>query len=98
MIIDIKELKDRIIDELSDAVEYMEKAVENKKTDWGAWFCSMSKNELEHANILLKIFNKLEKPENITEAAHTEMYKSIMDSYITHMNKIEALRKLYWSD
>ena len=97
MVMDIKELKEKIIDELSDAVNYMEKAVEHKESEWGHWFCSMSKNELEHANILLKMFNKSEKPEGITESAHNDMYKSIMDSYITNMNKIEGLKKLYWS-
>ena len=98
MVIDIKEMKDRILDELSDAVSYMEKAVEHKGTEWGTWFCSMSRNELEHANILLKMFNKAEKPDNLTEVAYTEMYKSIMESYITHMTKIETLKKIYWSD
>lgn len=98
MVIDLKDTKERILDELADAVEYMEKAVEHKGTEWGSWFCSMSKNELEHANLLLKMFNKAEKPDSLTEAAHTDMYKAIMDAYITHMNKIEALKKLYWSE
>lgn len=95
--IDLKETKTRILDEVKDAVMYMEKAVEHKGTEWGTWFCSMSKNELEHANILLKMFNKTEKPENVTEAEHKAMYQEIMDAYIDSMTKIESMKKLYWN-
>lgn len=97
MVIDLKETKTRILDEINDAVTYMEKAVEHKGSEWGMWFCQMSKNELEHANILLKIFNKAEKPETLTEADHKQMYNEIMDSYVDNMSKIEAMKKLYWS-
>lgn len=98
MTIDLKETKNRILDEVKDSVAYMEKAVENKGTEWGTWFCMMSKNENEHANILLKIFTKAEKPETVTEAEHKQMYKEIMDEYIDGMTKIESLKKLYWSE
>lgn len=97
MVIDLKETKTRILDEIGDAVSYMEKAVEHKDDMWGSWFCQISTNEIEHANILLKIFNKAEKPETVTEADHKQMYKEIMDSYIDNMSKIEAMKKLFWS-
>ena len=83
---------------MHDAVKYMTNAVEHKHTHFGELFCAMSKNELEHANILLKMFNKSEKPESITDAEHTKMYKEIMDTYTTEMSKIEALKKIFWSD
>ena len=76
----------------------MEKAVENKGTEWGHYLCSMSKNEVEHANILLKMFNKSEKPSSVTDKDYTEMYKSIMEAYTTSMTKLEAMKKLYWKE
>lgn len=97
MTMDLKEIKTRILDELSDAVSYMEKAVEHKCDEWGNWFCQISMNEVEHANILLKIFNKTEKPETLTEADHKLMYKEIMESYTDNMSKIETMKKLFWS-
>ena len=96
--IDLKLTKDHIIDELSDAINYMEKAVENKGTEWGCYFHSMSKNEVEHANLLLKMFNKSEKPSSLTDKDYMEMYKSIMEAYTTSMTKLEALKKLYWKE
>jgi len=96
--IDLKETKDRIIDELTDAIKYMQKAVEHKGTEWGTWFCQMSKNEIEHANILLKMFTKTKSQEDVSDATHKELYSTIMESYITAMTKIENLKKLYWSE
>lgn len=95
---DLKSLKERIIDELNDSVMYMEKAIEHKGTKWSSYFCQMSKNELEHTNILLKIFNDIKNQEGVSDAAHKDMYASIMDGYVTSMSKIEALKKVYWSN
>lgn len=97
MIIDLKELKENIVEEVHDAVKYMNNAVEYKHTEWGELFCMMSKNELEHANILLKIFYKSEKSDTITDSEHTKMYKEIMETYTDSMSKIESLKKIYWS-
>lgn len=98
MTFDLKDLKERILDELKDATMYMKKAIENKGTKWGSYFCQMSKNELEHANILLKMFNEMDTPDGVTDAAHKEMYAAIMDSYISSMTSIEGMKKLYWGD
>lgn len=94
MIFDMKNLKERILDELNDSVMYMEKAVENKGTKWSSYFCQMSKNELEHANILLKMFNEAEPQEGTSETAH----KEVLDGYVKTMTKLEGLKKIYWSE
>ena len=94
----LEELKTNIVEEVGDAVKYMEKAVEHKGTEWGTWFCQMSKNELEHANILLRMFNKTEKPNTVTDAEHAKMYKEIMQTYTDSMTKVEAMKKIYWSE
>lgn len=93
----LKYLKDRILDELADAVAYMEKAVEHKKTDIGKLFCRMSKNETEHANVLYKIYSNTEKPATVTDAEYSAMTKAIMDAYQSGMERIETAKKLYWA-
>ena len=95
---DLKSIKENILEELKDAVKYMQDAIDNKGTEIGTWYCMMSKNEVEHAQMLTKIFQKTKKPDTVTEAQHTEMYKELMDSYIDHMTKLEAMKKIYWSD
>ena len=97
MIISLITIKENIIEELNDAVKYMENAVEHKGTLFGEYFCSMSKNELEHANILLKMFNKSEKSDKISDSDHVKMYKEIMEEYSNAMTKIESLKKIFWS-
>jgi hypothetical protein len=92
-----KYLKDRILDELADAVAYMEKAVEHKRTDIGKAFCHMSKNEIEHANMLYKIYSREEKPADLPDAEYSAMTKAIMDAYQSGMGRIEAAKKLYWA-
>lgn len=97
MVINLTEIKENIIEEVHDAVKYMNNAVEYKDTEWGEYFCMMSKNELEHANILLKMFNKIKKPESVTDAEYAKMHKDIMETYTTDMSKVESLKKIYWS-
>ena len=89
-------LKERIIDELKDALTYMEKAVENKHKSCGAVMYNLGEDELKHANHLLKVFRGIEKPENITDVEYSTMMKSILDAYSEDMGKFEAMKKVYW--
>ena len=91
-------LKDRIIDELKDALTYMEKAVENKHKSCGQTFYHLSEGEAAHANHLVKTFRMTEKPANVTDAEYSAMMKSILDAYSDDMGKYEAMKKLYWSE
>ena len=90
-------LKDRIIDELNDAVLYMEKAVENKGKTCGVVMYSNSMDESKHANNLLKLFQSMEKPSTVTDAEYSAMKSAILDAYSENMGKFEMLRKAYWS-
>lgn len=90
-------LKKHVLEELDGAIDYMEKAVAHKHDSCGPTFMEMSKAELGHANNLVAMFNKQEKPSTVTDAQYAAMYKEIMEAYATSMNKIEALKKLYWS-
>ena len=94
----LKYLKDHILEEIEGALDYMDKAIAHKGTEWGCMFYKMSCAELDHANHLVKMFNATDKPANVTEAEHSTMRKDILEAYSTSMGKIEAMKKLYWSE
>lgn len=89
-------LKNHILDEIDGAIEYMEKAIEFKGTEWGSKFRKMSEMEAEHANCLTKMFNNMKKPENVSDAQYAEMSHQILDKYSSSMGKLEAMKRLYW--
>ena len=90
-------LKDHIIEELDGAVEYWSKAFEHKNTEMGCVFKKMAEMELEHANALLKMFNKADKPKTITDTEYKNMYKEILDAYTEKMSKIKTIEQMYWN-
>jgi len=90
-------LKKHIMDELAGAVDYMTKAIEHKGKSCGEKFYSMAMMELEHANELVKMYSAQERPKNLTDAEYSELYRTILEGYSTHMAKVEALKKLYWN-
>ena len=90
-------LKERIVDEVNDALNYMTKAVELKGHDCSCQvFYKASLNEAEHANWMTKLFISMEKPESVSDADYAKMQKEILETYATSMGKLEALKKLYW--
>lgn len=93
----LKYLKDHILEELEGAIDYLEKAIECKKSPMGYKFYRMSEMEVEHANCLTKMLNNLEKDEASSDTEYSAVYKSVLDAYTTHMGKIESLKKLYYS-
>ena len=94
----LKYLHDHILDEVKGAEDYMAKAIEHKGKQCGTMFYSMAMMELDHANKLTKMYNATEKPKTITDADYSSMTKAILDAYSTSMGKIEAMKKLYWSE
>ena len=90
-------LKEHIVEEITGALDYMAKAVEHKNTHCGEIFYQMAMMELEHANALTKMFNKEEKTESMTDAEYATLHKVIMDTYVSGMNKLEGMKKLYWA-
>ena len=91
-------LKTHILEEIEGAIDYWSKAVEHKKDDWGCLFRKMAEMELEHANVLTKMFLKMEKPKAVTDAEYSAMHKEILDSYADGMSKVEAMKKIYWAE
>jgi hypothetical protein len=89
-------LKKHIIEELEGAIDYMEQAVAHKNDSCGSTFMKMSQAELDHANHLVAMFNKQEKPASVSDAQYAAMHKEIMEEYASSMSKVEALKKLYW--
>lgn len=85
-------IKNHIIEELEGAADYWSKAVDYKGTSIGETFKNMAETELEHANSLLEIFNKLETNNYYIEE---EMYREILDAYGEGMYKIAKLERLY---
>ena len=85
-------IKNHILEELEGAVDYWTKAVDYKGTHIGEIFKNMAEAELEHANSLLEIFNKLETNNYYIEE---EMYREILDAYGDGMYKIAKLERLY---
>lgn len=93
----LKFLSERIIDELKDAVLYMEKAVEWKGKHCGTVMYNDAMDESKHANNLLKLFQSTDKPSTVTDAELSAMKSAILDAYSENMGKFEMLRKAYWS-
>lgn len=90
-------LKKHILEEIDGAIDYYEKAIEKKGTQCGPTFFKMAGMEVEHANALTRMFNEKEKPENVSDAEYSKMYKEVLEKYADSMAKIEHLKKLYWS-
>ena len=93
----LKYLEDHILEELDGAVDYMTEAVAHKGKVCGEQFRMMSDAEAGHANILLKMFNERERPEDVSETEYATMLKNIMDKYSTAMTTVENLKRVYWS-
>ena len=91
-------LQKHILEEISGAEDYMTKALEYKGKQCGQMFYSMAMMELDHANKLTKMFNIAEKPKEVTDAEYSVMMKSILNTYSSGMTKIEAMKKMYWSE
>lgn len=91
-------LKEHILEELDGALDYMTKAVEHKGTNEGCTFRKMSEMELEHANALTKMFKNTDKDVGMTEKEYSAAQKDVLDGYVDTMGKIEAMKKLYWSE
>ena len=91
-------LQKHIMEELKGAIDYMTKAIEHKGKPCGQKFYSMAMMELDHANSLVKMFSGEDRPKGLSDAEYSELYRTILDAYSTHMGKIEAMKKLYWSE
>jgi hypothetical protein len=89
-------LKDHIIDEINGAIEYMQKAVENKGAMCGETFMQMAKMETEHASALYKMFQKHEKPSSMSDKDYSMLLKEILDKFSDGMEKFESLKKMYY--
>ncbi len=89
----MKYYKEHILEEIKGAEEYMSKAVEHKQYSCGPTFYMMAMDELRHANTLTKMMAKDSEPQN---AETSEAYKAVLEAYTEGMNKIEALKKIYW--
>lgn len=92
-------LRSHIREEIEGAIDYMSKAIELKKAkpEWATKFFRMSEMEVEHATCMTKMFNSVDKPEEVTSEDFSSMQKDIIDVYTTSMSKIETMKKIYWS-
>ena len=93
----MKYLEKHILEELDGAEDYMTEAVAHKGTTCGEQFRMMSDMEAQHANTLLRMLNKKERPEEMTEAEYAAMLKRIMDKYTTVMTTVEKMKHVYWN-
>lgn len=91
----LKYLKDHIIEEIDGAMDYMTKAIELKGNPNSCTFKRMSEMELEHANAMVLMFKKTDKPDDMTDAEYASTQKAVLDKYIEAMAKYEAMKKLY---
>ena len=89
-------LKNKILEELNDAVDYMSKALETKGHPCSSKFYAISMDETKHAGALTKTFSSIEKPATVTDAEFAKMYKDILDAYTSSMGRFEEMKKLYW--
>ncbi len=89
-------LKNHILEEIDDSINYMEKAIEHKGSNCGYMFYHMSEQEADHANWLSKIFNSMERPSDVPAERYADMTKEVLNKYSTSMGKLEQMKKLYW--
>ena len=89
--------KEKVMDELKDALEYMEKAIETKGKPCSIRLYHDAEDELKHANDQLKNFRETDKPKTVTDAEYSAMQREILDGYADSMTKFEAMKKIYWS-
>lgn len=92
----LTQMKDKILDEVDGAIEYMTEAIEHKGTPDGCTFRKMSEMELEHANALTKMLKEQKKSEGMTDEEYGNMYKTVLDKYADSMAKYEAMKKVYY--
>lgn len=92
-------LKNHIREEIDGAIDYLEKAIELKKTHpaWATKFLKMSDMEVEHANCMTKMFASEERPKDVEPSVFSAMQKEIIDIYANSMNKIEGMKAMYWN-
>lgn len=88
-------LKNKVIDELKDSVEYMRKALETKGEPCSHVFYTLSTQEGNHATELVKCFTAAMKEDKSSDEVRAKMYEEIMDAYVTDMGSLEGLKKLY---
>lgn len=91
----LKYLKEHIVDEINDAMDYMTKALEHKGTADGCTFYELGMAELEHANRLTHIFKNTKRPAEMTDAEYGEVQKEVLNKFVDSMGKIESMKKLY---
>ena len=91
-------LSKHIHEEIEGAMDYLTKALEwkSKNKEIASKFYKMGEMEVEHANCMTKMFNAMEKPEELSDSAFSVMQKSIIDDYAQSMSKIEHMKKLFW--
>lgn len=91
-------LSKHIHEEIEGAIDYLTKALEWKSKNYeiASKFYKMSEMEVEHANCMTKMFNSLEKPEDLTDEAFSGMQKNIINDYAQSMSKIEHMKHLFW--
>lgn len=98
---DLEFFQNKIHEELKDSCGYMKHAIEIKamNSDWGKLLYNMSKNEMEHAAHLYKMFNEYyirlsnsykEMPEHISK-----IKVDIDDNYLHMIPKVTALQSAY---
>ena len=70
-------LSSHIHEEIEGAIDYLQKAIElkSKAPDWAAKFYKMSEMEVEHANCMTKMFNSVDKPDDISDESFSAMQK-----------------------
>ena len=88
-------IKNHIVEEVTDAVEYISKAIEHKDDVWGRCFYKMAENEIEHANILTKMIGKATLPNDVSESKREEILREVINVYSDHMNHYEAMKKMF---
>lgn len=93
-------LSAHIREEIEGAMDYYSKAIELKKVNpaWAMKFFTMAGMEVDHANCMTKMFNAVEKPDNLSIDEFSRMQRDVIDVYTTSMSKIETMKKMYWSD
>lgn len=92
---------DKIEDELNDSCDYLKQAMEIKAMtpDWARQLQTMSKNEMEHASMLYKMFNdyytKLSSTYKVMPEYMEETKKCVDKMYTKKVPKVAALQTAY---
>lgn len=97
--IDICYYNDQIREETDGAYDYIERAIDYKKShpEWADMYSKMAATELEHAATLVKIFEEDYKANKTNDPIYEQIHAMILKIYSDGTSRVKRKQSLYSS-